>query len=199
MARLPWRRRAIIAELDPLLVPLAYDGCGFHDTYFYAGRVTGGYRRFRKGYAARAYDQGVGRALWFACGAAPAAIARAIEGFAPDRRFDLWAGIGLAAVYAGPATPEDCASLFKDAGEARSALALGAAFAAEAQMRAGHVPPDSEMVCRALTGFDAATTAAFVHEIRDSLSASRDAGIPLYECWRRGVAQALTVRAGHGQ
>src|SRR5581483_5717945 len=55
MARLPWRRRALLAELDPLLQWLAFDGMGFHDAYFHFFRVRAGWRRQTTGYPARAY------------------------------------------------------------------------------------------------------------------------------------------------
>lgn len=197
MARIAWRHSTWMSELDPLLRPLAYDGCGFHDTYFRPDRALAGYRRFRQGYAARAYDQGVGRALWFVCGAEPTEVARTVARFTPDRRPDLWAGVGLAATYIG-AEPKDCFTLKKAAEAARPVLAQGAAFAAEARVRAGHVPIASERACSTFTGLCARSAAALVREIRDGLCASNDASFDAYEAWRLETASALAVRTGLG-
>ena len=93
------------ARLDPLLRWLALDGFGFHEGYFnwphYAdgGRVPAAIR----GYGQRAFDQGLGRSLWFVCGADPDYIISAIRRFPMMRRDDVWSGIGLACTYAGGA------------------------------------------------------------------------------------------------
>jgi len=86
---------------DPLLRWLAWDGFGFHQGFWHADRVIGG-QRVERGLPpdTRAVrDQGLGRALWFHECAEPDGIALRIAEFGPDRRADLWSGIGLAATY----------------------------------------------------------------------------------------------------
>ncbi|MGB9369698.1 MAG: DUF1702 family protein, partial [Xanthobacteraceae bacterium] len=69
LARVPWRRASILRSCDAVHGWLVFDGLGFHDVYFTSEKIFGGWRRLKHQYAARAYDQGVGRALWFAAGA----------------------------------------------------------------------------------------------------------------------------------
>jgi hypothetical protein len=109
MARLPRALQSRVRPRDPLLRWLALDGYGFHEAYFRTPLVVTRQRppRLLPGWrgcassAAQVIDQGIGRALWFVCGADTDRLADTIAGFAPERRPDLWSGVGLAAAYAG--------------------------------------------------------------------------------------------------
>src|SRR5262245_60127955 len=89
--------------MDPLLRWLAVDGYGFHEAYFHhPRRVTlGEGPRRLTGYERRAYDQGLGRGMWFVEGADVGRLSDTIRRFAESRRADLWGGAGLACAYAG--------------------------------------------------------------------------------------------------
>ncbi|MBM6405597.1 DUF1702 family protein [Phycicoccus sp. CSK15P-2] len=163
LARLPKARweAATRGLEDPVLTWLALDGYGFHQTYFRTeeylaeGRVEDHFpwpAWDETGYSRHAIDQGVGRALWFVEGAYPRRVAHRVETFAPDRRGDLYSGVGLAATYAGGANDEQLAELGRRAGPLRPSLFQGSVFAAEARRRAGNVTPDTERAVRALTG-----------------------------------------------
>jgi hypothetical protein len=113
LARLRRPLREAPAGMDPLLGWLAADGYGFHEGYFHPRRTVeeGAVPRRVTGYARRAFDQGLGRSLWFVQGACAARIAAAVARFGPARRADLWSGVGLACAYAGggPAAHTDAA------------------------------------------------------------------------------------------
>jgi enediyne biosynthesis protein E3 len=194
IARLPWLRRnplAAIQRFDPLLRWLALDGFGFHEGYFHWPRVSPEW----PGYAQRAYDQGLGRSLWFVDGMDPDRIARTIVSFEAERRADLWAGAGLACTYAGGADFEACCALRDAAGADWTALAQGAAFAAEARRRAGNPTADSDTGCRALCGLPAAGAAAIAREEMSGLPA--DGAAPAYEVWRGRIrGRMAAVAAG---
>lgn len=194
LARVPWRRRAIVRHLDPVHCWLAYDGLGFHDGYFQPRRIAAGWRRLRTGYAARAYDQGVGRATWFSSGGYVARAAAAITRLDAARRDDLWAGLALALGYAGGASEMELHLAQEAAGEARQALAQGAAFAAEARARAGYIPPCTHEAVRILTGRDVAEAVRLVRRIRAALPSPMTQTPPQYELWRLGVRQALASK-----
>ena len=191
-ARLHGSLRRAVARRDPLLGWLVADGWGFHQTYFHPARWATGRARFsaRSGYLARAVDQGVGRALWFVAGADPVRVARHLEQFAPDRRADLWSGIGLAATYAGGCAPSALDALVTLAGSHRAALAQGAAFAATARAVAGNSTPLVDHAARALSG----------HGSRVLWQLARACEPPAphgvlgddYERWRGRLREALT-------
>lgn len=192
LARVPWRRHQILATLDPIHRWLALDGLGFHDCYFNHLTLLAGWRRERFGYAARCYEQGVGRALWFVCGGSVHQAQAAIRKLAPEHWIDLWSGLGLAMAYAGQSNESDFARALEFAGTERSCFAQGIAFACAARARAGHVPLHTQMAARAI-GFDAHTLANLVCEMREELPESeRDQ--PRYEIWRRSVSSAVSRR-----
>jgi hypothetical protein len=196
LARVPWRRRAIMDCLDPIHCWLAYDGFGFHDGYFHASHIICGWRRLRTGYAARTYDQGVGRAIWFIAGGSVERAVEVISRLDPARHSDLWAGLGLALGYAGGAGPQALHHVARAAGALLPALAQGVAFAAEARARAHHVPASSRAAIRILSGLDAEEAAQLVRRVRASLPPAETGGTPRYELWRNGVQSALGSAGG---
>jgi hypothetical protein len=150
-------------------------------------------------------DQGIGRALWFVCGADADHLAATIGGFAPSRRPDLWAGAGLAAAYAGyqsasgPASREDRVTtaqieaslreLAAHAGRYLPDAAQGAAFAAKARHLAGLVTPHTVTAVRALCGMDVAQAARCTDDARPADVAAGDA----YQAWRRQIRQRFAA------
>ncbi|MCO5972495.1 DUF1702 family protein [Actinoallomurus soli] len=217
LARLPRPLRPRVRLRDPLLRWLALDGYGFHEAYFRTPLVVGEQRRPRilRGHpgdardAAHVVDQGIGRALWFVCGADAAHLAGTIAGFAPDRQPDLWAGAGLAAAYAGqqsaagPAGGEDPAArqaveaslreLAACAGRHLPDVAQGAAFAAKARYQAGLVTPLTATAVRVLCGMEVAEAARWTDDARPADPAAGDA----YQAWRLRIRGRFTREPSH--
>ena len=160
------------ARLDPLLGWLAIDGYGFHEGFFHWPRYIEGQpapSRLR-GYDHRAFDQGLGRSLWFVEGADVTRIPRTLTAFATERRADLWRGIGLAATYAGGVGEAELKALREAASASRPQLAQGSAFAAKARQRAGNLVPHTELACRTLCGLSAEEAARLTDVALESLS-----------------------------
>jgi hypothetical protein len=192
LARLPVAPLPAVMRLDERLRWLAMDGYGFHQGYFHWPRYV---REARppaqfSGYAARAFDQGLGRSLWFSRGAEPDRVAEAIGGFAGARAADLWAGVGLAATYAGGASRSALQRLRSRAGPFLPHVAQGAAFAAEARLRAGNPMVHSELACQLLCGVSLEEAASVA---RACLPMGPQAGSPAgrqvetYEIWRTSI------------
>ena len=188
-ARLGSNPRRIARSYDPLLRWLVFDGWGFHDGYFHWQRSLSRHvvpSRLHD-YAARAYDQGLGRAAWFVNGADPVRAVEAVAGFAPGRQADLWSGIGLAAAYAGGATDESLEVLHRLAGRHSAALAQGASFAAQARRRADNATAHTGRACAVLCGESAERAAEATTEALRDLP--RDGVVPAYESWRGRVRE----------
>lgn len=198
IARVPWARWLLWESLDSIHRWLAFDGVGFHDAFFYHPRILRGWRRWRSGYAASAYDQGVGRALWFVGGGSVAVAANATRAFQADRQDALWAGLGLAVAYAGPVDSHDIARELREAGVHRKHFAQGVAFACEARTKEGYVPTYTELCARTVWGMPADRVAAEVQAARVRLPAT-DADLPRYEAWRRAIAASFVAAGGEGQ
>lgn len=187
MARLNRPQALLLNRLDPILRWLAYDGWGFHEGYFNWKRCCIDLARPQRlgGYALRAFDQGLGRCLWFIAGANVERIVALIHEFPLDRQADLWSGIGLASTYAG-GMPEDIMfNLRRASGAFSSNAAQGAAFAAKARLRAGNCAPQTDMACNVWCDMTADEAAIITDETSISLSDRHEC--PAYERWRQRI------------
>ena len=187
-AVLPWRLVLRRLPLDPLLRWLTLDGAGFARGFFGGQRgirrLAG--RRDRHTAVQAVLYQGVGRSLWFAENADIAAIDEQIRHFPPRLRAELWAGVGLAACYAGGRSTAALAQAVECSGLDRVALAQGAAFAAEARRRGGQTPAVTAAAVVELTGVPCATAAAWT---RETATAARELGpgIDAYRFWQTKI------------
>jgi len=206
MARLPRFRWPKPAALDPVLAPLVLDGYGFHQAYFHTARYVAGQYQERRfpwpggphgAYADKAIDQGIGRAMWFIGGTDPGRVADLIDAFPAARRGDLYSGVGLAATYAGAdeATAEqELRTVVRRAGEYLGSVAQGCAFAANARVRAGIVPPHTALATRVFCGATPAEVARATDELRPTGQVDGDR--PAYEVWRQRLADAFVSLGG---
>lgn len=192
LRRRPWGR---LHGLDPLLRWLAVDGYGFHEGFFGPVRWVRGAEepRHLDGYARRAFDQGLGRSLWFVYGADVDLVAAAVARFPQRRRADLWSGVGLAAAYAGAVEVTEVEHLADLAGAWRADAAQGAAFAATARLHAGNLAPHTSAACAELTG---ATPDQAATVVKASLRGIDRSSVHGYELWRTRIRTGLPARAG---
>lgn len=193
LARLPMVRPGrFLAKLEhPQRRWLAMDGYGFHQGFFHPRETVEDQEMPRRvtGYFRRAFDQGLGRSLWFVRAAQVEILADTVARFPEHRRGDLWSGIGLAATYAGGVSREEIELLTALSGPYRAELAQGAVFAAEARRRAGNLTPATERACEVLTGVGAEAAAAWSRECGRDLPPDRPQE-PSFEVWRRRIMDA---------
>jgi enediyne biosynthesis protein E3 len=179
-------------RLDRLLRWLAVDGFGFHEGFFHPRRFVRGMTPHPRvqGYGRHAFDQGLGRSLWFVDAADPERIGATISTFPPERRGDLWSGVGLAAAYAGAAGAAELERLRALASDEYAPhTAQGAAFAAAARTRAGNVLPETELAAAILCGRDVDSAARLVARAREGIVADDDGRG--YERWRERIREAV--------
>ncbi|WP_199863329.1 DUF1702 family protein [Streptomyces sp. CB00316] len=207
MAKLPrplWRR-VMPGGLDgeefyPPMSWLAVDGYGFDRAYFDPARWVVDQRPDtpyawdgHPDYFRRAVDQGIGRALWFIHGAHVGQVSAAVRRFAFGRAPDLWAGVGLAAAFAGCSTAVELAALRVEAGELHGHVAQGAVFAAKARHFSATVPEHTRTALHALAGITVEAAAALADAAAPEPGAAGD--VPAYELWRRAVRERLLARS----
>lgn len=75
------------------------DGYGFHQGVFHPQRFTGRGFPMDTGELSTFYDMGLGRALWFVHIGRVEPIVHALDRFLPDRRKQLWRGVGTACAF----------------------------------------------------------------------------------------------------
>ena len=196
IARLPFGMQGMLARLDPLLSWLAFDGYGFHQGFFHWSRAIEGPQEVPSrlsGYARRAFDQGLGRSLWFVDGAEVERIANTISHFAAERQPDLWSGVGLASTYTGGVEASHLFALKQAAGDFWPQLAQGSAFAAEARRKAGNMVEQTRVASEVLCELTAEAAADLTQETLVDLVP--DGQQPAYEVWRQRIQRELRPSA----
>jgi len=191
LARLPLSPERLLSRFDRIQGWLALDGYGFHEGFFGWPRSVEQQRVPAKvrGYARRAFDQGLGRSLWFVEGAGPERIHGRISAFPAERQGDLWSGAGLACAYAGGRSRESVEEMLRLSGEHAPQLAQGVAFAAAARQRAANPAPQTELACQTLWGLGADAVSEIVLQAGEDLPA--DGAVPGFEAWRRRIQQCF--------
>ena len=205
VARLPWLRsrpEPFIAHLHPLLKWLVMDGYGFHEGYFHWQNWSPESLqrpRFR-GYASRAFDQGLGRCLWFVAGGDVGRLATLILAYERDRQPDLWSGVGLACAYAGKPDQSELEFLMHRAQPHLLHFQQGVTFGAEAR-EDGNIPAThTEQTCQIVLGCSAAAasqmTYAAIPPLPNDVTLPNDStpespSLTSYEIWRSQIRGLL--------
>lgn len=194
LARLPLSPERLLARFDRVMGWLALDGYGFHEGFFRwpASVAAQEIPAKVRGYARRAFDQGLGRSLWFVEGASPERIHARIAAFPSGRRGDLWSGIGLACAYAGGLDRPQLEQMLRLAGEHAAQLGQGAAFAAVSRQRAANPAAQTELACRIFWDQGAEQVAAQALQAGEALPP--EGAEPAFEAWRRGIRQRFNGR-----
>lgn len=198
LGRLPRSYRRLLAAFDPVLQWLAIDGYGFHEGFFHWPRtLTPPFRRPQRlsAYALRAFDQGLGRSLWFVKSAQTQPIIETINAFPTDRQADLWSGISLASTYAGGVPVDTVVQLFTASNHYQPYFAQGIAFATKARYRAHNMTPHAEKVCSTIWGCSSEQLSQIVDDSLQKLPPNDQA----YEAWREGIRSQFPTPSGtHG-
>ncbi|WP_339821871.1 DUF1702 family protein [uncultured Parasphingorhabdus sp.] len=192
MSKLSWREKAIVGALDPFYRWMAYDGMGYHNVYFQQEKTLNSPKRILEGYASRAYDQGVGRGIWFVSGADIDKAAALAGSMTADRQADIWSGIGLASCYAGPADEKVFIDGYRLAGPSGEWFAQGIGFACSARMSDQSMPETICAAIRTLWDMEPEALAALVEQLRQDNVTRTRSDRPRYEAWRHSVAAAFT-------
>lgn len=200
LARLRRRPEPFLARLsDPVLRWLVMDGYGFHEGFFKPQRHVVEQRvpAHLSPYAARVFDQGIGRSIWFRSGAEVEVIASTIDAFATRRHADLWLGVGVACGYVGGIERKAVTALRAAAGPDADQLGVGSAFTAKGRHRAGNLVPDGEIACAVLCGgLTSVQASAVVDQAFAEVAAAGPVSSP-YDLLQRRLAALLRAPDVH--
>lgn len=164
----------ILVPKTPLLRWLALDGAGFAKVYFGGSAALRGLTRTPPAPRRAAELAGCGRALWFVESADVAGVAGVIEATARHARPHLWAGVGLAACYAGCVDESTVDDLVAASGADEAHLRQGALFAIAARYRARIVPEHTEMACGRLFGVGPQVASDWTDDAANGLADATD-------------------------
>src|SRR5260221_2075643 len=203
LARLSRHLEDDTRDRDPEMRYFPIDGYGFERGVFAGARVVaGGEVRLRSASGRRAFDQGLGRGLWFREATDLGRIARTIAGLTPARHADLWSGVGLAIAYAGPNTEATLAKLAEAAGPHRPSVQLGVACAAFLRSQGHNPSPYTERASSVLCGLPAERAAEAARRIMQALREAEgrpDAADNPYEAFRVGLQALVSAPAAAAQ
>jgi enediyne biosynthesis protein E2 len=195
LPRPAWKK--VIPDLSgspfyPTMTWLAVDGYGFDLAYFQTRRWVDEQRipaaypwDGAPDYFLRAVDQGIGRALWFINGADVDNVTAAVARFATERHNDLWAGVGLAATFAGGASGDDLKKMREAAGDHHADLAVGSVWAVTGRIAAGFTPEHSEIAADVFTGGTAMDAVMIAGT--NAVDPVGTGPVPPYEVWRNKI------------
>lgn len=128
------------------------EGYGFFDGYFnwYDALVHQKYPDGLEPGLRAAYDQGIGRAIYFVTNCNPQKIKDQISCFAPNRRAEIWSGAGIPTAYVGGLTEYELKKFLDYAGEYRAELVQGVLLGASARVKQNKIPDHTEMACNVI-------------------------------------------------
>ena len=98
----------------------------------------------------QAYDEGLGRSMWYTVKGDVTKVTEMVRSFPADRHADLWRGVGIACSYVGGFDKEILDALVSASAEHNVQLAIGAAMVAKSRIEAECITEDIETSCHAL-------------------------------------------------
>jgi enediyne biosynthesis protein E3 len=141
---------SFLNSIHPMMLFRVWDGCGYYDGIFRQRQTIK--NQIRQEYNIKAdgnaYDEGIGRSIWYHCKGNVPRVVEMIHSFSSDRFADLWRGIGIASVYVGGNREQDLEQLFLSSEKYSLQLAIGAAMVAKARLQTKTITTDVELACK---------------------------------------------------
>ena len=148
-----------------------------------------------KGYARRAFDQGLGRGIWFIYHTDIDRIVACVNQFPASRHADLWSGIGLASTYIDGPQKADLIRLQKVSGEYATDVALGVAMAASAKYSEDSITDHTDLACSIFCRQSATDIGQLILGLLENLSVDEhepvNINVPIYEIHRQRIREQL--------
>jgi enediyne biosynthesis protein E3 len=182
-ARMPWSVQSLnrlVLKIDPLLAWCIPCGYGFHQGFFHHRQYIDAAAAPPSGisdYGNDLFDSGLGRSLWWVKCADPNRIKCAIDGFPNRRRAELWAGIGIAAAYAGGLDAGGLLKLYRLSDSFQFDFLSGLPFAARLRQKGNNPSEATELACQTLLEMSADQTADWALAAAESVGTVRGTGI----------------------
>jgi hypothetical protein len=143
------------------------EGYGFFDGYFnwFESLVRQKYPEGLPPNLADAYDQGLGRAIYFVTNCNPAQIRDYISYYPQARRKELWSGAGVPTAYVGGPSDRELKKLLDYAGTYRAEFMQGVILGASAREKQSFIPNHTEAACNIICGSRAPIAVQFSNDL----------------------------------
>lgn len=135
--------------MNPLLRHRVLDGHGYYDGIFKPRKLAFGQRPEsieRENF--QAYDQGMGRSLWYSNNGQIQKVVKMIQDFCSTRHADIWRGIGIACTYVGGCCKTMLNEMLSVSAKHKIQLMAGAALAVKARIETNSLTVNNELICK---------------------------------------------------
>ena len=142
--------------IDPVLKYRVLDGYGYYEGIFkrrQSIRTQQVPQHFNE-IELRAYNQGLGRSLWYIAQGEVEKLVKLINIFAENRHNDMWRGIGIAVAYVGGVEALNIEQLVIGSGQHLSSFKSGVALLIQSRAKAGSIVNDTENISNILFNTD---------------------------------------------
>lgn len=177
---------SFINTIHPMMQFRIWDGCGYYKGVFKHRMAVKNQLRpeFLKTKDFQAFDQGLGRSLWYCFKGDIEKVAQVIQNFSVSRHADLWRGVGIASVYVGGCDESTFQSLSTYAGKFNNQLAIGVSMVARSRILANSFTSDTETACNVWCNMNAKE----VMELAINLASSAHS----FESWLTKMENEIT-------
>lgn len=165
---------SVLPLLEPMMRYRVLDGYGYYDGFFRKRKSIIAQQKpdFDEAVASRAYDQGLGRSIWYLSQGELEAAQRILDGFPAERQTDLWRGFGIAVGYVGGLNESSLKEILSASGKFKPQLAAGVAMSILSRQVAGFLPQGIEPMCKAICRLDVNTVWKNNETIRSKMALS---------------------------
>jgi len=147
-------------NLHAMLQLRVLDGCGYYDGMMRQKQTIK--NQVRHSYLDvenfSAYDQGIGRSIWYISKGDPLKVQQLIHSFSVERHADLWRGIGIACTFVGGYDSTVLKTLLSIAEHHSTQLGMGAAMVTKSRMMANFNTTEMELACTTWINLNANAT-----------------------------------------
>jgi hypothetical protein len=178
-------------SIQPLLKSRVMDGFGYYDGTF--KQIQSVKNKVRPACILpsdfAAYDQGLGRSLWYSNKGEVEKINAIIQEFPVGRQPHLWRGVGIASIFVGKFPDTSLEDLMIAASKNKIQLGMGAAIVAKARTETKTITQDVEKACRKWCeiSVDQATS------ITTNIESINEREIDGYNLWLKGLESELSA------
>lgn len=171
------------------------EGYGFFDGYFrwFDTLVHQTYPPGLSPELRAAYDQGLGRAIYFVTNGRPQEIRDYISTFAPARQKELWAGLGQPAAYVGGPSESDLRKLLDLSGNNRFELMQGVLLGLSARIEQNFVPEYTEAARSIICGISSSKDTIVNPDVQELILKRTEH--PIFS-WQKSIRESLSSELG---
>jgi hypothetical protein len=190
LAQLQMDPLLFISALHPMMRYRVADGYGYYEGIFRKRKSVLSQQKpeWEDATASGAYDQGLGRSMWYLNNGNIEETKKLVERFPVERQRDLWRGLGIAITYVGGCSEEKLLEIVASADTYKNALATGGVMALVSRRVAGYVTDDAAIACRVWCNKSADEAGTLLQP--DLLSSSYNLG-NAYSSWLQRIAESI--------